>query len=124
MQQYSDFLLQHFYHTSHQGRLDTNALDVYTATVGTPDNQDVLQLFVQIIDDKIKSATFLAKGSVAIIAGGQWLCDYIAQKNVSDLKQMTVEMILKNLGLPAVKVHVAGLLVQALQKCMDDYLNG
>lgn len=123
MQPYSEFLLQFFHHTSHQGRLDISLSNVYTTTVGTPGNQDLLQLFLQISNGVIVQASFLAAGSVAMIAGSEWLCDYMAQKKVSEIKQLTLEAILKTLTLPDTKVHIANLLYQAVNNCMDDYLN-
>lgn len=119
MQKYSPLVLRYFHHTPHQGRLDTLEPNVVSASVGLDENQDVLALFLLIEQGCVIDAKFLAQGSVAIIAGGEWLCDYVVGKNCNDLESLTVGYILEQLALPRVKVHVASLLCNALTQCMD-----
>ena len=119
MEKYSEKLLNHFHYTSHQGRLDLALPDVFTSKAGSIDNQDVLQLFLQINNNLIVQARFLAIGSVAVIGGAQWLCEFIEGKTIANAKHLSIHEILKSLALPSVKIHVAQLLLAALTQCLE-----
>ncbi len=99
--------------------MDAELSDVVAAHVGSIDNQDVLQLFLQIENNVIVQAHFLAIGSVAMIGGGEWLCAFLEKKTFDDIKKLTVDIVLESLALPPVKIHVAQLLVSAVNQCMD-----
>lgn len=122
MLQYDNDLLTFFRHTVHQGELENNMPGNCVATVGADDNQDILKLSLQLDDNKIIKARFLAKGSVAIIGGAEWLCQYLEGKNRVDvMESLNAEMVLNTLQLPKVKIHIAYLLCRAVRECMDGY---
>ena len=116
---YSENLLNYFHNTEHQGKLDVSLPNVFVADVGSTHNQELLQLFLQIENNTIVAARFLAMGSVAIIAGSEWLCEFVLQKSVDEVLALTAQEVLRLLCLSSVKIHVAQLLVAALKQCMD-----
>ena len=119
MDKYSEKLLGYFHHTTFQGRLDSDASNVFMAKVGGVQNQEVLQLFLQMDGSNVVDARFLAMGSVAIIGGAQWLCGFVIGKSKEQLSKLTVADVLQALELTAVRVHIAQLLLAALVQCLQ-----
>src|SRR3990167_6815135 len=123
MLRYSEQLLHYFHHTTHQGELVMSLPGVMMAKVGSSDNQECLQLMLQIENGVIVQARFLAIGSVAIIGGAQWLCDFLLYKRSDEVyASLTIDSILQSLQLPSVKVHVAQLLLSAVKQCVGKHV--
>lgn len=118
---YSDFLLQHFYKTPHQGVLDDTHDDVFVSEVGAQANEEVLRLSVRIQDGQVVEARFLATGSVGLIAGAEFFCDFIEGKMLSSLRELSVSQIQSQLQLPNEKRHSVHLLIIAMNDCLSGF---
>jgi|GEM_PF-5155324 len=112
---FSEQLLHYFHHRLHAGALDSAIPSVRSVQVGRPENREVLLLMIDY-RDRIQTARFKAAGSVALIAGAEFICGWLEQKSWPDLQSITPEFILKSLGLTPLHTHIANLIVLAVQQ--------
>lgn len=114
MPQYSNKLLNYFYHTPHAGSLNPQEPNVIVAKAGEKSNNELLELYLQIADNKIICARFKASGSPSLIASAEFVCDWLEGKKIEEVAQLNPEMILQFLELPKTQIHTALLLHSAL----------
>jgi nitrogen fixation NifU-like protein len=116
---YSPIVIDHFQNPRNVGELsDANA----QASVTNPVCGDVLQLMLKITDGQIAEACFKTFGCEAAIAASSLLTEMIKGKAISDVQDITPEMITAALGgLPKVKLHAAALAEEALKEALDGY---
>jgi NifU-like protein involved in Fe-S cluster formation len=107
--------LQHYFHHRHHGGRLEPAVNVRSAQVGNADNGEVLVLFVEY-HECIVRARFQASGSIAVIAGGEFICEWLENKTWQDLSSLTPELILEALALTKTDIHVANLIATAVNK--------
>ncbi len=115
---HSELLLKYFRNPAHAGALDINLPHIFSAKLKSADQSEVVELYLEINENKILKAKFKAAGSVAIIAGAEFLCEYVINKNMTEINQLTAECILKQLGLTTLKIHTAQLLILVLHKTL------
>ncbi len=115
---YSEALIYYFHHREHAGRLEQTIASVRHAQIGNAENQEVLALYVDY-QDQIVEAKFQATGSVVLIAGGEYICRWLEKKTWADLTKLTPEIILQGLGLTAINIHVANIIIMAIQKLLE-----
>ena len=113
---YPSQLQHYFHHRDHGGRLDPG-IAVRSAQVGNIENGEVLVLFVKY-HEYIVQARFQASGSIALIAGGEFICGWLENKTWQDLSRLTPELILEALALTKTDIHVANLIVMAVKKLL------
>jgi nitrogen fixation NifU-like protein len=116
---YSTIVIDHFQNPRNVGELtDANA----RASVTNPICGDVLQLMLKISDGRITQARFKTFGCEAAIAASSLLTEMIQGKALTDLQDITPEMITAALGgLPRVKLHAASLAEEALKEALEHY---
>lgn len=114
---YSEKLLNYFHQRHHAGNLDP-ADNVRRVQVGNADNREVLVLTIAYQGNNIIAAKFQASGSVALIAGGEFICTWLENKTWQDLPSLTPEYILDCLELTKLNIHVANLLATAVKKML------
>lgn len=113
---YSAQLQHYFHHRDHGGRLDPG-ITVRSAQAGNIENREVLVLFVEY-HEYIVRARFQASGSIALIAGGEFICGWLENKTWQDLSSLTPELILEALALRKIDIHIANLIVTAVKKLL------
>ena len=92
-------LIRYFDHAPHAGVLRPSP-SVSVARHGVADNEGLLELSLDIRDDRVVTARFRAYGPPAYIAGGEWLCEAIEGCCVTDLsRDITSSLLLVQLGL-------------------------
>src|SRR3990167_2673747 len=101
---HSELLLKYFRNPDHAGTLDINLPDIFSATLCSADQSEIIELYFEIKENKILQAKFKATGSVAIIAGAEFLCEYVTNKNTAEINQLTEDTILKKLALTPLKI--------------------
>ncbi len=106
--------LQHYFHNRHHGGRLEPAITVRSAQAGNAENREVLVLFVEY-HDHIVQARFQASGSIALIAGGEFICEWLENKTWQDLSRLTPELILEALALTKMDIHVANLIIMAVK---------
>jgi nitrogen fixation protein NifU and related proteins len=116
---YSTIVIDHFQNPRNVGELaDANA----RASVSNPVCGDVLQLMLKISDGRIAQVRFKTFGCEAAIAASSLLTEMIQGKALTDVQDITPEMITAALGgLPKVKLHAASLAEEALKEALEHY---
>jgi nitrogen fixation NifU-like protein len=116
---YSPVVIDHFQNPRNVGELpDANA----QASVTNPVCGDVLQLMLKIDDDRIAEVRFKTFGCEAAIAASSLLTEMIKGKTLTDVQDITPEMITAALGgLPKVKLHASALVDEALKEALERY---
>jgi NifU-like protein involved in Fe-S cluster formation len=114
---YSSTFNDHIANPRNAGELaDANAVAEET----NPACGDRLRLSLQINDDLIEAARFLAYGCPPTIVCGSVLTEMITGRTVSEAKLLTrQELIAKVGGLPSRKNHAAALAIAALRSALD-----
>lgn len=116
---YTPIVIDHFQNPRNVGELpDANA----QASVTNPVCGDVLQLMLKIDDGRIAEVRFKTFGCEAAIAASSLLTEMIKGKTLTDVQDITPEMITATLGgLPKVKLHAAALADEALKEALEHY---
>jgi nitrogen fixation protein NifU and related proteins len=116
---YSPIVIDHFQNPRNVGELaDANA----RASVSNPVCGDVLQLMLHISAGRIAAVRFKTFGCEAAIAASSLLTEMIQGKTLTDVQDITPEMITAALGgLPKVKLHAASLAEEALKEALEHY---
>jgi nitrogen fixation NifU-like protein len=116
---YSAIVIDHFQNPRNVGELaDANA----HASVSNPVCGDMLQLMLKISDGRIAQVRFKTFGCEAAIAASSLLTELIQGKALTDVQDITPEMITTALGgLPKVKLHAASLAEEALKEALEHY---
>lgn len=118
MKNYPEKLQHYFHHRVHAGDLSHHATHNYQVQVNGTENFEVLQLSIAY-GDCIVEAKFKASGSVALIAGGEFICQWLENKTWEDFSILTPQFILQELGLNQLSVHIAQMIIQAIKKLND-----
>ncbi len=108
---HSQQTLRYFYKTDHAGVLDRQDGVIKQASLGTAEQGDVLQLYLAVENSQILVARFQAYGSVALIAGGEYICCFLEGKSFAQALALKAKDILKALGLSDLKIHT-GLMLE------------
>ena len=113
-------LIRYFDHTPHAGVLPPSP-SVSVARHGVADNEGLLELSLDIRDDRVVTARFRAYGPPAYIAAAEWLCEAIEGCSVSDLtREITSSQLLDQLRLSDHWGHVAQLVLDTMQLAIRD----
>lgn len=116
---YSDAVREHFQQPHNVGHFDEQAQGVGTGMMGSSASGDVVRVQVLIVDGVIIKACFKAQGTCATIAAGSFITDWVIGKAVSDLANLSVDVVLSALNLPQVRKHSVLLVLEALQKAVS-----
>jgi len=119
---YSSIVIDHFQNPRNVGELsDANA----EASVTNPVCGDVLKLTLMIVAERIAEVRFKTYGCEAAIAASSLLTEMIQGKSLTEVQDITPELITAALGgLPKVKLHAAALAEEGLKQALDDYRRG
>ncbi len=116
---YSEKVIQKWISPTHMGEMEK--LHGYGKVKGPCG--DTTKIFLQIYDERITDATFIADGCATTIAAGSMACELVIGKNIKDAFTINKEVILENLGgLPEESIHCALLASNTLKKALTDYL--
>ncbi len=110
--QFSSQFLQYFRHPKQVGAFNTP----FFAQVGHEENGDVLQLYLQVEKNIIINACFKAKGSPVLMASAEYLCQFILQKTLEEIKNIEKDAIMQALGLNSLHMSALVLVLTALQE--------
>ncbi len=91
------------------------------ALIGNLNVGDVLELYLQIENEVINSAYCKAYGSVAVIAMGEYTCEWLVGKTIAELDTLSVEHLLKALDLQLTRIHIASMAIAAIKQSITDY---
>ncbi len=116
---YSKKVIEHFTKPHNQGKIE-NPDGV--GTVGNPVCGDIMKIYIQVENEKIKDIKFETLGCGAAIATSSMVTDLAKGKTINEAEKITRGDVADELeGLPAVKMHCSNLAADALHKAIEDY---
>lgn len=92
-----DVLLEHYRHPRNSGRL--SPCDVEHEE-GNPSCGDQIRMFVRLREGKINEIAFEGKGCIISQAAASILTDLVKGKTVEEVKELTREDMIDNIGIP------------------------
>lgn len=113
----------HFDCPRHAGALDPTATNVATALVGEPVSGVVLQLHLQVDQQRqsIAAVRFKAHGCGWTIACGSWLAAWLEDRTLSEAAAFQHHLLAEALDTPPEKLHCAVLAQTALKAALRAY---
>lgn len=116
---YNDKVMDHFMNPHNVGEIE-NADGI--GTYGSPVCGDMMQISINVEDDKITDAKFKTFGCGSAIASSSVATDMIIGMTIDEALELTNQQIINELGgLPAVKVHCSVLADHAIKSAIYDY---
>lgn len=115
MARYSEAVLSYFFDAKHVGIIEP-AADVFSVQVGQVKNGEVIEFYFKLHDQTIIMTRFKAYGSPATIAACEFVCRFLEHKTLQQARTLTANEIIDALQLSSFKIHVAALVVTAIQK--------
>lgn len=116
---YNKSVLEHFRNPQNMGEIKNPSA---VGKVGNPKCGDVMQIYLNIKDEKIKDIKFQTMGCAAAIATSSMLTVLAKGKSLKDAKKITNNDVAKALGdLPPIKIHCSNLAADALQEAIKNY---
>ncbi|MFC1617929.1 iron-sulfur cluster assembly scaffold protein [Patescibacteria group bacterium] len=119
---YNDIILKHFKNPHNQGEIENpDGL----GEAGNPVCGDVMQVFIDVKDDKIADIKFQTLGCGVAIATSSVLTDLAMGKSLDDAANISKADIIEELGgkeqVPPAKIHCSLLAEDALKKAIAAY---
>jgi len=116
---YSDKVLDHFKNPRNQGELkNANAV----GQKGNPTCGDVMKIYLDVQEGRIKEVKFETLGCAAAIAVSSLLTEYIKGMTVGEAKKVTKDDIVREAdGLPPAKIHCSMLGVDAALEALKNH---
>lgn len=116
---YTAKVMDHFTNPRNVGELE-NPDGV--GEVGNAKCGDIMRIYINVEDDRIKDIKFKTFGCGSAIAASSIATEMIKGKTIDEALQVTNKQVIEELGgLPAVKVHCSVLAEQALKAAIYDY---
>lgn len=118
---YSDKVMDHFTNPRNVGEIE-NASGV--GEVGNAKCGDIMKIYLDIEDNRIKDVKFKTFGCGAAIATSSMVTELVMGKTLEEALGITNEAVAEALdGLPPVKMHCSNLAADAMHAAIQDYLN-
>ena len=116
---YSEKVMDHFANPRNVGELE-NANAV--GQVGNAKCGDIMKIYRDIEDDKIKDVRFKTFGCGAAIATSSMATEMVKGKSVDEALSLSNKAVMEALdGLPPEKIHCSVLAEQAIKAAIDNY---
>ena len=116
---YNDTVLDHYRNPRNTGVLEG------ADAVGKAENSacgDVLHLYLQIEEGRVRAARFQTFGCAAAIAAGSRLTEMVTGITLDELRGIRRQDVVDALGgLPPMKVHCSVLAEDAIRAAMEDF---
>lgn len=116
---YSEKVMDHFANPRNVGELENaNAI----GQVGNAKCGDIMKIYMDIEDDKIKDVRFKTFGCGAAIATSSMATEMVKGKSVDEALSLSNKAVMEALdGLPPEKIHCSVLAEQAIKAAIDNY---
>ncbi len=116
---YTDKVMDHFQNPRNVGEIeDANGVgEVGNAVCG-----DIMKIYLQVEDNRIKDVKFKTFGCGAAIATSSMVTEMVKGKTLEEALEITNQAVAEALdGLPPQKMHCSNLAADALHKAIEDY---
>jgi len=118
--QYSDKVLNHFKDPRNVGKLEGE--NVALGKVGNPVCGDLMEMYIEVEDEKIKDVKFQTFGCGSAIATSSMITELVKGKTLDEAMKVTRNDVADELdGLPPVKMHCSNLAADALHDAIKNY---
>ncbi len=124
MKQYNDNVLEHFWQPHNVGHFAADATNVATGTVGVAGVGDMLQLQLQIEQNRIIAAKFKVYGNPYLIAGCSLITEKLPGLTIEQAQQIKHSDFVADLHLPKTKYYCALLLEDVIKAAINAYHEG
>ncbi|MBQ8682472.1 MAG: Fe-S cluster assembly scaffold protein NifU [Selenomonadales bacterium] len=117
---YTDKVIEHFTNPRNVGEIE-NASGV--GEVGNAKCGDIMRIYLDIEDNRIKDVKFKTFGCGAAIATSSMVTELVMGKTLEEALQVTNAAVAEALGgLPPTKMHCSNLAADAMHAAIQDYL--
>ena len=123
LRQYHALVIDHYENPRNVGSFDSSSLLVGTGLVGAPACGDVMKLQIRVVDDIIVDSKFKTFGCGSAIASSSLVTDWIKNKNIDEVGEISNKDIACHLKFPPVKLHCSMLAEDAIKAAVKDYKN-
>ena len=116
---YSEKVLEHFRNPRNVGELENpDGIGIE----GNPVCGDLMEIHIQVEDDRITDIKFKTFGCGSAIATSSMVTELAKGKTLDEALQITRQTVADELdGLPKQKMHCSNLAADALHKAIEDY---
>lgn len=119
MSTYSEKVMDHFNNPRNMGEIENPG---GVGKAGNPVCGDIMNLYIQVDNDRIVDARFKTFGCGAAIATGSMVTQMIKGKTLNEALEISNRAVVEALdGLPPIKMHCSVLAEAALKSAIDDY---
>ena len=119
IRKYTQIVMDHFINPRNMGEIE-NADGV--GTVGDAKCGDIMRLYLEVEDQRIKDVKFKTFGCGAAVASSSVTTELIKGKTIEEALRVANKKVLEALGgLPENKVHCSVLAEEAIQAALIDY---
>jgi len=119
---YSEKVLDHFRNPRNVGALEGD--DVSIGRVGNPVCGDLMEMYIQVKDERISDIKFKTFGCGSAIATSSMITELVKGKTLDEAMKVTRQDVADELeGLPPIKMHCSNLAADALHAAIKNHLN-
>ncbi len=117
---YTDKVMDHFTNPRNVGEIkDASGV----GEVGNAKCGDIMRIYLDIEDDRIKDVKFKTFGCGAAIATSSMVTELVMGKTLDEALQVTNSTVAEALdGLPPAKMHCSNLAADAMHAAIQDYM--
>ena len=117
---YTDKVMDHFTNPRNVGEIkDASGV----GEVGNAKCGDIMRIYLDIEDDRIKDVKFKTFGCGAAIATSSMVTELVMGKTLEEALEVTNNTVAEALdGLPPAKMHCSNLAVDAMHAAIQDYM--
>lgn len=121
--QYSEKTLEHFRNPRNVGTLEGD--DVAVGRVGNPVCGDLMEMYIQVKDDRIAEITFQTFGCGSAVATSSMTTELVKGMTLDEALEVTRRDVADALdGLPPIKMHCSNLAADALHDAIKNWRTG
>jgi nitrogen fixation NifU-like protein len=117
---YSDAVLDRVREPRCAGSWSSAAENVGTGEAGSLESGTLIRVQVHVEADRVVEARFKAFGCSAAIASASFVAEHLGGLMIGDAQALVAGTVVDALELPAERVHVASLAVEAAQSAIED----
>ena len=121
IRKYHKKIIEHFENPRNIGSFKKGEHNIFTGLVGAPACGDVMKIELKIEDDKVVDCKHKVFGCGSAISASSYATEWIKNKTVEEVEQITNKDIAKHLNLPPVKLHCSMLAEDAIKNALQKY---
>ncbi len=118
---YSSAVLERIREPRFAGTLSSTDANVGTGEAGSLESGTLIRVQIRVDADRVVDARFKAFGCSAAIASASFVAERLQGMTIADARGMAAGMVVDQLALPAERVHVADIAVEAARAAIEDW---